>query len=114
MTVYARPGTSGSAMSPVPLRQFHRRDWSLPGWRGVFREPDPVTGEGVLWRWQSTEADIEKADAAHTGRTGLGQDLTGRAGGGPGNKIADRIESNLETIALAESWDGNGNRSGRR
>ena len=106
MTVYARPGTSGSAMSfQSRYDNFIGGDWVAPVGGGYFANPTPVTGEAFCEVARSTEADIEKAlDAAHAAAPAWGKTSPAERAVIL-NKIADRIESNLETIALAESWD---------
>ena len=106
MTVYARPGTEGSLMN------FHARyenyiggEWVAPAQGRYFENPTPVTGQTFCEVARSDETDIERAlDAAHAAAPAWGKTspaeraviLT---------KIADRIEENLESIAVAESWD---------
>ena len=106
MTVYARPGTSGSAMSfQSRYDNFIGGDWVAPVGGEYFGNPTPVTGEAFCEVARSTEADIEKAlDAAHAAAPAWGKTSAAERAVIL-NKIADRIESNLETIALAESWD---------
>ncbi|HRD13965.1 MAG TPA: aldehyde dehydrogenase family protein [Mycobacterium sp.] len=106
MTVYARPGTSGSAMSfQSRYDNFIGGDWVAPVGGEYFGNPTPVTGEAFCEVARSTEADIEKAlDAAHAAAPAWGKTSAAERAVIL-NKIADRIEANLETIALAESWD---------
>ncbi|HNM12121.1 MAG TPA: aldehyde dehydrogenase family protein [Mycobacterium sp.] len=106
MTVYARPGTSGSAMSfQSRYDNFIGGDWVAPVGGEYFANPTPVTGEAFCEVARSTAADIEKAlDAAHAAAPAWGKTSAAERAVIL-NKIADRIESNLETIALAESWD---------
>ena len=106
MTVYARPGTSGSAMSfQSRYDNFIGGDWVAPVGGEYFGNPTPVTGEAFCEVARSTEADIEKAlDAAHAAAPTWGKTSAAERAVIL-NKIADRIEANLETIALAESWD---------
>ncbi len=106
MTVYARPGTSGSAMSfESRYDNFIGGDWVAPVGGEYFANPTPVTGEAFCEVARSTEADIAKAlDAAHAAAPAWGKTSPAERAVIL-NKIADRIEANLETIALAESWD---------
>ncbi|GAA4402159.1 aldehyde dehydrogenase [Tsukamurella soli] len=106
MTVYARPGTEGAKMS------FKSRYDNIIGGKEVapvkgryFENRTPVTGQVFCEVARSTAEDIELAlDAAHAAAPAWGKTSpTERA-----NvliRIADRIEQNLESIALAESWD---------
>ncbi|QEN12456.1 aldehyde dehydrogenase [Mycolicibacterium sp. ELW1] len=106
MPVFARPGTSGSAMSfQSRYENFIGGEWVAPVGGQYFENPTPVTGEVFTEVARSTDADIEKAlDAAHSAAPGWGKTSAGERAVIL-NKIADRIEANLESIALAESWD---------
>ena len=94
MTVYARPGTSGSAMSfQSRYENFIGGQWVPPAGGGYFENPTPVTGEVFCEVARSTEADIEKAlDAAHAVAPGWGKTAPGERAVLL-NKIADRIEA---------------------
>ncbi len=106
MTVYARPGTDGSLMSFKPrYENFIGGQWVPPNAGRYFENPTPVTGESFTEVPRSDESDIEKAlDAAHTAAPAWGKTSAAERAVIL-NKIADRIEENLESIALAESWD---------
>ncbi|MCV7345208.1 aldehyde dehydrogenase [Mycolicibacterium rhodesiae] len=106
MPVFARPGTSGSAMSfQSRYENFIGGEWTAPVGGQYFENPTPVTGEVFCEVARSTDADIEKAlDAAHAAAPAWGKTSAGERAVIL-NKIADRIEANLESIALAESWD---------
>jgi aldehyde dehydrogenase len=79
--------------------------WTAPAGVQYFENPTPVTGEVFTEVARSTDADIEKAlDAAHAAAPAWGKTSPGERAVIL-NKIADRIEANLESIALAESWD---------
>ena len=106
MTVYARPGAPTGLMSfEGRYENFIGGQWVAPVGGRYFENPSPVTGETFCEIARSTDADIEKAlDAAHAAAPGWGKtSVAARAV--ILNKIADRIEENLENIALAESWD---------
>ncbi|KAA0110772.1 aldehyde dehydrogenase [Mycolicibacterium sp. P1-5] len=106
MTVFARPGASGSQMSfQSRYENFIGGEWTAPAGGQYFENPTPVTGEVFTEVARSTDADIEKAlDAAHAAAPAWGKTSPGERAVIL-NKIADRIEANLESIALAESWD---------
>jgi aldehyde dehydrogenase len=106
MTVYARPGTDGSLMSFKPrYENFIGGQWVPPNAGRYFENPTPVTGESFTEVPRSDESDIEKAlDAAHAAAPAWGKTSAAERAVIL-NKIADRIEENLESIALAESWD---------
>src|SRR5690606_7408103 len=65
----------------------------------------PVTGEVFCEVARSTKEDVELAlDAAHKAKDAWGKTSpTERAN--ILNKIADRLEENLEMLAVAETWD---------
>ena len=106
MTVYARPGAPGALMSfQSRYENFIGGEWTPPAAGGYFENPSPVTGEVFCEIARSTAADIDRAlDAAHAaapawGRTSAAERAVIL------NNIAEVIEANLESIALAESWD---------
>jgi len=80
-------------------------EWVAPVKGQYFENPTPITGQPFCEVARSTAEDIELAlDAAHAaapawGKTPVAQRALVL------NRIADRIEANLEKIALAESWD---------
>ena len=106
MTVYARPGAEGSLMSfESRYDNFIGGEWVPPAGGAYFENRTPVTGQAFCEIARSTEADIEKAlDAAHAAAPGWGKTSPAERAVIL-NKIADRIEANLEAIALAETWD---------
>src|SRR6218665_3468028 len=71
----------------------------------TFENTSPVTGQVICEVARSKAADVEKAlDAAHKaapawGKTSVAQRAVML------NKIAERMEENLDLIALAETWD---------
>ncbi|MEI7545072.1 MAG: aldehyde dehydrogenase [Mycobacteriaceae bacterium] len=106
MAVYATPGSPGSLMSfQSRYDNFIGGQWVPPVDGQYFEVPSPVTGLSFCEVARSTAADIELAlDAAHAAAPAWGKSsVASRAV--ILNKIADRIEENLEKIALAESWD---------
>jgi aldehyde dehydrogenase len=106
MTVYARPGTEGSLMSFQPrYGNYIGGQWVAPAAGRYFENVSPVNGRPFCEIPRSDDADIEKAlDAAHAAAPAWGK-TTAAERAVILNKIADRIEENLESIALAESWD---------
>jgi aldehyde dehydrogenase len=106
MTVYARPGAEGSLMSfRARYDNFIGGEWVAPAQGRYFENATPVTGQTFCEVARSDEADIERAlDAAHAAAPAWGK--TSPADRAVIlNKIADRIEENLESIAVAEAWD---------
>jgi aldehyde dehydrogenase len=106
MAVYAQPGTPGSVVS-----YESRYDNWIGGQRVApvkgqyFDNPSPVTGKTFCEVARSTAEDIELAlDAAHAAAPAWGRSSPGERASIL-NKIADRMEQNLEKLAVAEAWD---------
>ena len=106
MTVYTRPGGSGALMSFASrYENFIGGQWVPPADGQYFEALSPVNGQPFCEVARSTAADVDTAlDAAHAaapawGRTPVAERAVIL------NKIADVIEANLETLAVAESWD---------
>ena len=106
MTLYARPGAPGALMSfQSRYENFIGGQWTPPAGGQYFENPSPVTGQPFCEVARSTAADIDKAlDAAHAAAPAWGKTSAAERAVLL-NTIADRIEANLEGIALAESWD---------
>ncbi|MFD1814869.1 aldehyde dehydrogenase [Rhodococcus gannanensis] len=106
MTVYARPGTAEALMSFQPrYGNYIGGEWIAPVKGQYFENSTPVTGKVFCEIPRSTAEDIELAlDAAHAAAPAWGKTSPAERAVIL-NKIADRIEENLESIALAESWD---------
>ncbi|BBY44453.1 aldehyde dehydrogenase [Mycolicibacterium celeriflavum] len=106
MTVYARPGSADALMSyESRYGNFIGGEWVAPVGGEYFENPTPVTGQPFCEVARSTEADIDKAlDAAHGAAPAWGKTAPAERANIL-NKIADRIEENVESLALAESWD---------
>ena len=85
MTVYARPGAEGSLMSfESRYDNYIGGEWVAPAARPVLREPHPGHRPDVL-RGRPLRRGRHRAGARRRARrrTGLGQDLAGRARGDP-------------------------------
>ena len=80
-------------------------EWVKPVKGQYFQDITPVNGKPFCEVARSTAEDVELAlDAAHKAKGGWGRtSVTERAI--VLNKIADRIEQNLEKLAVAESWE---------
>src|ERR1700710_2170827 len=106
MATYAPPNTDGSVVSSKP-RYDHwiGGEYVAPVKGQYFENPTPITGENFCEVARGTAEDVEKAlDAAHAAAPAWGKtSATERAN--ILNKMADRIEANLESIAIAESWE---------
>ncbi|MEU4396053.1 aldehyde dehydrogenase [Kribbella sp. NPDC023855] len=106
MTIYAAPGQPGS---PVEFKtrydHFIGGEWVPPAKGGYFENPTPVTGQNFTEIARGTADDVEAAlDAAHGAAPGWGRTSPAERANIL-NKIADRIEDNLELLAVAETWD---------
>jgi len=104
--VYAQPGTEGSIVNFARrYDNFIGGDWVAPAEGRYFDNPSPVTGQTFCEVARSTAPDIELAlNAAHAAAGPWGRtSATERAV--ILNKIADRIEDNLERLAVAETWE---------
>merc|ERR1712000_123735 len=104
--IYANPGEAGSVVS------FEKRYGNYIGGEFVppvkgqyFDNISPVNGKVFCEIPRSSAEDIEKAlDAAHKAAPAWGKTSVQERS----NillKIADRIEQNLEMLAVAETWD---------
>jgi aldehyde dehydrogenase len=79
--------------------------WTAPRSGKYFDNASPVTGQVVCKIARSDAADVEAAlDAAHAAKDAWGRtSVVERAI--ILNRIADRMEANLEKLAVAETWD---------
>ncbi len=104
--IYAQPGTPESILSLKPRYGNYIGGQFVEPVKGeYFSNPSPVTGEVIAEFPRSGAEDIEKAlDAAHAAADAWGRTPVQERS----NillKIADRIEQNLELLAVAETWD---------
>lgn len=106
MTVYANPGSSDA------LVQFRDRydhyiggEWVAPVKGEYFANITPVTGQEFCEVARGTGEDIEAAlDAAHAAKVSWNASSPAERALLL-NRIADRMEENLEALAVAETWD---------
>jgi aldehyde dehydrogenase len=106
MTRYAAPGQPGSVVSFRDRYDHFIGGEFVPPVKGqYFNNVTPVTGEAFTEIARGTAEDVEAAlDAAEGAAPSWGKtSVTERAN--ILNKMADRIEANLEKVAIAESWD---------
>lgn len=104
--VYAMPNTAGSkVVFKERYDNFIGGDWKSPINGQYFDNVSPVTGKKFTEIARSTAEDVEAAlDAAHAAKEAWGKTSTTERS----NillKIADRMEQNLEMLAVAETWD---------
>ena len=104
--LYANPNMPGAVVEyKVRYENFIGGEWVAPVNGNYFSNASPVNGEHFCEIPRSDAADIELAlDAAHAAKASWAKtSVTARS-----NillKIADRIEANLEKLAVAETWD---------
>lgn len=104
--VYAMPNTEGSKVTfKDKYDNFINGEWKAPVKGQYFDNVSPVTGKKFTEIARSTSEDVELAlDAAHAAKEAWGKtSVTERANALL--KIADRMEQNLEMLAVAETWD---------
>lgn len=104
--IYANPGSDSAVVSFKPrYENFIGGDWVAPVKGQYFENVTPVTGEVICEIPDSTQEDVELAlDAAHKAKEAWGRTSVAERGRVL-LKIADRIEENLEMLAVAETWD---------
>lgn len=104
--IYANPNTEGAFVHfKEKYDNFIGGKWVAPVKGEYFDVVTPVTGQIFTKAARSSVEDIELAlDAAHEAKVTWGRSsATERAI--ILNKIADRLEENLEKLAVAETWD---------
>ncbi|WP_174186291.1 acetaldehyde dehydrogenase ExaC [Nocardia barduliensis] len=103
---YAKPGTEGSVVEyAARYDNFIGGEWTAPVEGRYFENPSPVDGQTFCEVARSSAADIELAlDAAHRAADAWGATSAAERANIL-NKIADRIEDNLEALAVAETWE---------
>jgi aldehyde dehydrogenase len=80
-------------------------EWRAPKAGKYFDNVSPITGQPVCEVARSDASDVEAAlDAAHGAKEAWGRTSPAERAQIL-NKIADRMEANLEKLALAETWD---------
>ncbi|RMQ51328.1 Aldehyde dehydrogenase protein [Pseudomonas cichorii] len=103
---YAHPGTEGAIINfKERYGNYIGGEFVAPVKGQYFTNTSPITGKPIAEFPRSTAEDIDKAlDAAHAAAPAWGttsvqeRSLTLL-------KIADRIEANLEKLAITETWD---------
>src|ERR1700678_3664355 len=106
MATYTAPGQPDSLVS-VQSRygNFIGGEFVPPVGGQYFENPSPVNGQPFVEIARSTGEDIELAlDAAHGAKHSWGRTSAAERALVL-NKIADRIEANLEMLAVAETWE---------
>jgi aldehyde dehydrogenase len=106
MPVFAVPGSAGSKVTfESRYDNFIGGEFVPPVKGQYFENPSPVNGKTFCEIAQSTAEDIDLAlDAAHGAAPAWGRTAVAERANIL-NQIADRIEANIEMLALAETWD---------
>jgi aldehyde dehydrogenase len=106
MAVYAAPGQPDSLVTVASrYDNFIGGDWVPPAKGEYFENPSPINGKSFTEVARSTSADIDLAlDAAHGASDAWGR-TSPATRAALLNKIADILEANLESIAVAESFE---------
>ncbi|MFI9451619.1 aldehyde dehydrogenase [Amycolatopsis sp. NPDC052450] len=106
MAKYAAPNTEGGVVSYESRYDHYIGGEYVPPASGqYFENPTPVTGQVFTEIARGTAADVDRAldaaegAAAAWGRTSVDERSNVLL------RIADRMEQNLEAIAVAESWE---------
>jgi aldehyde dehydrogenase len=106
MALLVAPGQPDSIVS-VESRygNFIGGEFVPPSKGNYFENPSPVNGQTFTEIARSTSDDIELAlDAAHGAKRSWGKTSAAERAAIL-NKIADRIEANLQMLAIAETWE---------
>jgi len=104
--IYSNPGTDSAVVKfKSKYGNYIGGEWKAPIKGQYFDNSSPVNGEVFCQIPRSTEEDINAAlDAAHAVKASWGKtSVTERSN--TLLKIADRMEENLELLAVAETWD---------
>jgi aldehyde dehydrogenase len=104
--LYKNPNTEGSLVQfKDKYENFIGGEYVPPASGEYFENVSPVTGKVFTKIARSNKEDVEKAlDAAHAAKDAWGKTSVAERSNIL-NKIADRIEENLEMLAVAETWD---------
>ncbi|MCM3317647.1 aldehyde dehydrogenase family protein [Rummeliibacillus stabekisii] len=104
--IYAKPNAEGAVVQfKAQYDNFIGGEWVEPVKGQYFDNVSPVDGQVFTKVARSTADDIELAlDAAHSAKSEWDKTSTAERARIL-NKIADRIEDNIELLAVAETWD---------
>ncbi|UQA97201.1 acetaldehyde dehydrogenase ExaC [Streptomyces halobius] len=106
MPRYANPGSADAVMNYRPRYDHWIGGAYVPPAGGqYFENPTPVNGQTFTEIARGTAEDVERAlDAAHAAAPAWGRTAPAERARIL-NRIADRMEQNLEALAVAESWE---------
>ncbi|OAS84193.1 MULTISPECIES: aldehyde dehydrogenase [Metabacillus] len=104
--IYSEPGTKGSKVTfKSKYENYIGGEWTPPVKGKYFENVSPVNGRVFCEVARSSSDDIEHAlDAAYAAKKSWGETSAAERANIL-NKIADRLEQNLEMLAVAETWD---------
>ncbi|MCR8962776.1 aldehyde dehydrogenase family protein [Brevibacillus halotolerans] len=104
--IYANPNQSGAKVAfKSRYDNYIGGKWVAPTHGEYFENVTPITGKVFCEIARSSAEDIELAlDAAHAAKEAWGRTSPAERANIL-NKIADRIEANLEMLAVAETWE---------
>ena len=105
-TVYAKPGTEGSKVTFKPrYEHWIGGQWVPPVQGRYFENISPVNGKPFTEVARGTAEDIDAAlDAAWAAAPAWGKTPVAERALVL-HRVADRMEQNLEMLAVAETWD---------
>ncbi|MFE0581679.1 aldehyde dehydrogenase family protein [Streptomyces sp. NPDC058874] len=106
MARYAAPGTEGALMSYASrYDHFIGGAYVAPAGGRYFANPSPVNGQTFTEVARGTAEDVERAlDAAHAAAPAWAR-TSAADRSSILLRIADRMEQNLEALAVAETWE---------
>ncbi|MGJ7909057.1 aldehyde dehydrogenase family protein [Actinopolyspora sp. H202] len=106
MGQYAAPGTAGSVVEyRSRYDHFIGGEHVSPAKGGYFENPTPITGKPFTEIARGTAEDVERAiNAAEAAVSTWGKKSPAERAGIL-LRVADRMEQNLEKLAVAESWE---------
>lgn len=104
--IYANPGSEGSVVTfKAKYENFIGGEWIAPVKGEYFTNTSTVDGSDICQVPRSTAEDVELAlDAAHAAKASWAATSVA-ARSNLLLQIADRMEQNLEMLAVAETWD---------
>ncbi|WP_163511861.1 aldehyde dehydrogenase family protein [Fodinicola acaciae] len=106
MVLFAAPGQPGSTLT----YESRYGNWIDGGYvrstrAAYFADTSPVTGQVFTELCRSTEADVRLAVAAATSAAPAWAGIAPGERAGVLHRVADRIEQNLQALAVAETWE---------
>jgi aldehyde dehydrogenase len=106
MTRYAAPGDTGSVVAyRSRYDHFIGGEYVPPAAGRYFANPTPVTGQTFTEVARGSEADVHRAVQAAKGAAATWGRTSPAGRAAALAAIADRMEANLERLAVAEAWD---------